>query len=171
MLLVPGSDLRHHGPASVAAPHDLRDGKALADRVQQVVLHVLEALHAAQLFLDEGGGLLVPRLVAERDNLEVQARDGVLPGLELTEEVGVLLLHLLEQLHLPQHVSGVRFLEDLRQPDRRQAAAGISAVFVRHMGDGNLPVLRASYRGDPIGLAASSPAHTTASSTRRRAVS
>ena len=84
-LLMPGYDLGDNNVPLVIAPHDFRDGEALADRVQQVVLHVLEALHAAELLLNEGSNFLVPRVVAERDNLEVQAGDGVFPSLKLTE--------------------------------------------------------------------------------------
>ena len=56
---MPGLDLGDDDVPLVIAPHDLRDGEALSDRVQQIVLHVLEALHAAELLLNEGGDLLV----------------------------------------------------------------------------------------------------------------
>ena len=55
-------------------------------------------------------------VIAERDDLEVEPRDGVLSGLELAEQVRVFLLHLLEELHLPENVSRVCLLEDFRQP-------------------------------------------------------
>ena len=170
---MPGLDLGDDDVPLVIAPHDLRDGEALSDCVQQIVLHVLEALHAAELLLNEGGDLLVPGVVAERDDLEVQAGDGVLPGLELAEQVGVFFLHLLEQLHLPQHVTCVGLLEYLSQLDGGEAVAGVFAVFVRHMGNGNLlGIGTARGRGRclsvlPLPL---SSAHSTASSMRRCAI-
>ena len=170
---MPGLDLGDDDVPLVIAPHDLRDGEALSDRVQQIVLHVLEALHAAELLLNEGGDLLVPGVVAERDDLEVQAGDGVLPGLELTEQVRVFLLHFLEQLHLPQHVARVGLLEYLRQLDGGEAVAGVFTVFVRHMGDGDLlGVGTAQGRGRGLGVLPLplSSAHSTASSMRRCAI-
>ena len=82
---MPRLDVLHHDVPFVIAPQDLGDGEALADRVEQVVLHVLEALDAVELLFDEVGDLLVQRFVAEGDHLEVKARDGVLARLELTE--------------------------------------------------------------------------------------
>ena len=69
----------------VIAPQDLGYGEALADCVEQGILHILEALDAVELLFDEVGNLLVQRFVAEGNHLEVKARDGVLARLELTE--------------------------------------------------------------------------------------
>lgn len=68
--------------ALVIAPHDFTDREALPDRVQEVEHDVLEPLDAVDLRLHELGDLLVPGVVGvEGDDLEVEAGDGVLPGL------------------------------------------------------------------------------------------
>ena len=151
-LLLPGTDLLYHHMALVIAPHDLADGKALAHRVQKVRLHILEALNGPQLLPDEVRDLLVTGVVPEGDDLIVQASDSILPGLELAEQVGVLLLHLLEQLHLTHHVPGIRLPEDLRQPDGGEAVAGVFAVFVRDVGHRDLPAVRPGEGRGPHGL-------------------
>ena len=78
-------DVLHHDVPFVIAPQDLGYGEALADCVEQVILHILEALDAVELLFDEVGDFLVQRFVAEGNHLEVKARDGVLARLELTE--------------------------------------------------------------------------------------
>ena len=84
-FLVSRLDVLHHDVPFVIAPQDLGYGEALADCVEQVILHILEALDAVELLFDEVGNLLVQRFVAEGNHLEVKARDGVLARLELTE--------------------------------------------------------------------------------------
>ena len=163
-----GPDLPDHDPAAVISPHDLRDGDPFSDGVQQVRLDVLHAFDPVELILYELRDLLVPRLVAEGGDLEVQARDRVLPGLELAEQVGIVLLHLLKQLHLPHDVARVGLPEDLRQTDRGQAVGWVFAVFVLDPGDCQLPRLRP---GERRGLRpALVSAHVTASSMRLCAV-
>ena len=54
-------DVLHHDVPFVIAPQDLGYGKALADCVEQVILHILEALDAVELLFDEVGDLLVQR--------------------------------------------------------------------------------------------------------------
>ena len=167
-LLVAVPDLPDHDPAAVISPHDLRDGDPFSDGVQQVRLDVLHAFDPVELILYELRDLLVPRLVAEGGDLEVQARDRVLPGLELAEQVGIVLLHLLKQLHLPHDVARVGLPEDLRQTDRGQAVGWVFAVFVLDPGDCQLPRLRP---GERRGLRpAVASAHVTASSMRLCAV-
>ena len=161
-------DLPDHDPAAVISPQDLRDGDPFSDGVQQVRLDVLHAFDPVELRLHKLRDLLVPRLVAEGGDLEVQARDRVLPGLELAEQVGVVLLHLLEQLHLPHDVARVGLPEDLRQTDRGQPVGWVFAVFVLDPGDCQLPRLRP---GERRGLRpALASAHVTASSMRLCAV-
>ena len=167
-LLVAVLDLPDHDPAAVITPHDLRDGDSLSNGVQQVRLDVLHALNSIELLLHELRYLLVPRLVTEGGDLEVQARDSVLSGLELAEQVGIVLLHLLKQLHLPHDVTRVGLAEDRRQTDRGQAVGWVFAVFVLDPGDCQLPRLRP---GEWRGLRpAVSSAHVTASSMRLCAV-
>ena len=85
-LLIAGADVAHDDVTALIGPHNFRDGEALPDRVQEVKHDVLEPLDAVDLRLDELRDLLVPLVVGvEGDDLEVQARDRVLPGLELTE--------------------------------------------------------------------------------------
>ena len=84
-FLVSRLDVLHHDVPFVIAPQDLGYGEALADCVEQVILHILEALDAVELLFDEVGDLLVQRFVAEGNHLEVKARDGVLARLELAE--------------------------------------------------------------------------------------
>ena len=147
-LLIAGADVAHDDVTALIGPHNFRDGEALPDRVQEVEHDVPEPLDAVDLCLDELRDLLVPLVVGvEGDDLEVQARDRVLPGLELTEQVGVFLLHLLKELRLPEDVARVGLLEYLGEPDGGEAVRGVVAVFVRYLGDGDFPRVRAMQRG------------------------
>lgn len=80
----------------VIAPYNFRDCEPLADCVEEVVLHILKTLDAVDLPLDKLGDFLVAFVVrVEGDDLEVEARDRVLPRLHLTEKMRVFLLELL----------------------------------------------------------------------------
>lgn len=167
-----GTDVADDNVPLVVAPHDFRDREALPDRVQEVEHDVLKALDAAELRFHKLGDLLVPGVVAVKgDDLIVEARDRVLPRLELGKEVRVFLLHLLKELGLPEHVPGVRLLEDLRQPDGGEPVRGVLAVLVCYLGGCDLPRLGAALeqtsKAPPLSLAA----HSTTSSMRRRAFS
>ena len=138
-----GADVADDNVPLVVAPHDFRDREALPDRVQEVEHDVLKALDAAELRFHKLGDLLVPGVVAVKgDDLIVEARDRVLPRLELGKEVRVFLLHLLKKLGLPEHISRVGLLEDLRQTDGGEPVRGVLAVLVRHLGDRDLSRLR-----------------------------
>ena len=133
-----GTDVADDNVPLVVAPHDFRDREALPDRVQEVEHDVLKALDAAELRFHKLGDLLVPGVVAVKgDDLIVEARDRVLPRLELGKEVRVFLLHLLKELGLPEHVPGVRLLEYPGQLYRCQAVRRVAAEFIVHIPDGN----------------------------------
>ena len=147
-LLIAGADVVHDDPPALIAPHDFRDGEAFPDRVQEVEHNVPEPLDAVDLRLDELRDLLVPLVVGvEGDDLEVQARDRVLPGLELRKEMRVFLLHLLKELRLPENVARVGLLEYFGELDGGEPVRGVVAVFVRYLGDGDFPRVRAALRG------------------------
>lgn len=79
---MPEADVPDDDVPLVIGPHNLTDREALADCVQEVEHDLLEPLDAVDLCLDELRDLLVPLVVGvEGDDLEVQARDRVLPGL------------------------------------------------------------------------------------------
>ena len=80
------------------------------------------------------------RVAAMLSNLETG--DCVLSRLELGKEVRIFLLHLLKKLGLPEHISRVGLLEDLRQTDGGEPVRGVLAVLVRHLGDRDLSRLR-----------------------------
>lgn len=61
--------------------------------------------------------------------------------------MGVFLLHLLKELRLPEDVARVGLLEYLGEPDGGEAVRGVVAVFVRYLGDGDFPRVRAMQRG------------------------
>lgn len=81
-FLVPGLDILDDYTALIIAPDDLADSKAFTYRVQKVSFYILKALDAVELLLNEVGDLLVPGVVAEGNDLKVQAGDSVLSGLE-----------------------------------------------------------------------------------------
>ncbi|MPM32307.1 hypothetical protein SDC9_78869 [bioreactor metagenome] len=81
-LLMPGADVAHDHMTLIVAPHDFTHGEAFADGVKEVGHDVLHALDAAELGLHELGDLFVSLVIrVEGDDLEVEARDRVLPGL------------------------------------------------------------------------------------------
>lgn len=142
-LLMPRANVPDNDVPFVIAPHNFRDREALADCVQEVEHDILKPLDPADLRFYELGDLLVSRVVrVERDDLVVEARDCVLSRLELGKEVRVFLLHLLKKLGLPEHISRVGLLEDLRQTDGGEPVRGVLAVLVRHLGDRDLSRLR-----------------------------
>lgn len=79
---MPEADVVDDDVPAVIGPHNFTDREALSDRVQEVEHDLLEPLDAVDLGLHELRDLLVPLVVGvEGDDLEVQARDRVLPGL------------------------------------------------------------------------------------------
>ena len=80
---------------------------------------------------------LFEEMESKDTHLFSQLQTRKLAGLQLGEQMGVLAFHLLEQLHLPEGVPGVRLLEYPGQLYRCQAVRRVAAEFIVHIPDGN----------------------------------
>ena len=137
LFLVDVLNVPHHHMAVPVFPLDFLETDALSDGIQDVHEVVAEPVQLLQLFLHESRYLLVCSVLRKGLHLPVQARHRKLAGLQLGEQMGVLAFHLLEQLHLPEGVPGVRLLEYPGQLYRCQAVRRVAAEFIVHIPDGN----------------------------------
>ena len=137
LFLVDVLNISHHHAAVPVFPLNFLETDALSDGIQDVHEVVAEPVQLLQLFLHESRYLLVCSVLRKGLHLPVQARHRKLAGLQLGEQMGVLAFHLLEQLHLPEGVPGVRLLEYPGQLYRCQAVRRVAAEFIVHVTDGN----------------------------------